>query len=108
MFPGAPEHQLTGNVAVRPVPWLETALEAVWIDQPFRINNFANTLPGDVYGVVNATLRYVRPRHEVFLAIQNLLDEEYTSQQSSAGTLLSTGENPAPPRTFVLGVRMRT
>lgn len=106
-IPGTPEHRVTLNAAYRITPWLESAADYLWVDMPFRTNNFANTLPGDIYGVVNTTLRYHRPNHEIFFTVQNLLDEEYGSFQSSIGTSISTGENPAPPRTWLVGAKIR-
>ncbi|MBI4226799.1 MAG: TonB-dependent receptor [Candidatus Omnitrophica bacterium] len=107
-IPGTPEHRITAKATYRFTPWLEGTADYLWVDTPFRINNFLNTLSGDIYGVVNATLRYRRPSHEIFLTVQNLLDEEYTSFQSSGGTDVSTGENPAPPRTWLLGAKFKT
>ncbi len=105
VIPGTPEHRVTLQAAYRFTPWLEGSADYLWVDTQFRINNFTNTLPGAAYGVTNATLRYRRPSHEVFLTVQNLLDKQYSSFQSSNGTAISTGENPAPPRTWLLGAK---
>lgn len=105
-IPGTPEHRITLMGRARLTPWLTAEADFLWIDTPFRINNFLNTLPADIYGVVNTTLRYTRPRHELFLTVQNLLDEEYTNFQASGGTDVATGENPAPPRTVLLGAKL--
>lgn len=104
-IPATPEHRVTLTGTYHLTPWLEATADYLWIDTPWRINNFLNTLPGDIYGVANATLRYVRPHHEIFFTVQNFLDEEYTNFQSSGGTQVSTGENPAPPRTWLLGAK---
>ncbi|MBI4313619.1 MAG: TonB-dependent receptor [Candidatus Omnitrophica bacterium] len=107
VIPGTPEHIITLRASYRIAPWLEAASDYRWVDTPFRINNLANTLPGDIYGVADMSLRYLRPRHEIYFTIQNFLDEEYSSFQSSSGTAVSTGENPAPPRTFLIGAKVK-
>lgn len=107
VVPGTPEHQVTARATYRVTPWLEGTVDYRWIDTQFRINNFVNTLPGSAYGVANATVRYVRPNHELFFTLQNLTNKQYSEFQSSNGTAISTGENPAPPRTFIVGSRVK-
>ena len=107
VIPGTPEHQISLNGTYHVTSWLETAADFTYVDIPYRINNFLNTLPARPYGVVNATVRYTRPNHEIYLTIQNLLDKRYSSFQASTGTAVGTGENPAPPRTFLLGTRVK-
>jgi outer membrane receptor protein involved in Fe transport len=46
-------------------------------------------------------------RHSLYFKIENLTNAEYTTFQSSNGVTASTGENPAPPITFLAGITFR-
>ncbi len=106
-LPLTPEHQASAGVHVPLTQRLSTDLSARWVGHQFRLNDFNNRFPADIYGVVDLTISYQfpkRPRPKVFFSLYNLLDEEYESFPSSTGAAVSTGENPAPPRTFGAGV----
>jgi len=107
-LPAVPEHRLTANVTVAPIPekvfvWLDWLL----VNDFFRINDFNNVTPGDNYGVLTVGARYVHKHVTVYFRIENVTNEEYTSFQSSNGVMITTGENPAPPRSFIGGVTVR-
>jgi outer membrane receptor protein involved in Fe transport len=72
----------------------------------FRINDFTNVLPGDNYGVLNLGVRFEYDACTVYATVENATNEEYTSFQSSNGVTVSTGDNPAPPMTVLVGVRI--
>lgn len=106
--PLTPMHR--GSVGLR-IPMsdrLTADFDAIWIGKQFRANNFNNQLLADKYGVVNGSLEYRLPdklkNSKLYFRLLNLLDEEYTSFQSSSGTAISTGENPSPPRTWLVGI----
>ena len=106
-IPGVPEHVVTAGLEYEALPGLFWTLDWLLVQDFFRINDFNNRLPGDNYGVLNVGVRYERWGHTVFLRIDNVTSEEYTSFQSSNGTAITTGENPAPPISFLGGYRLR-
>ncbi len=106
-IPSVPEHRLTTSLSYEPVPRLFLALDWELIQDFFRINDFNNRLPGDNYGVLDLGVRLAYDWGSVYLKIQNATNEEYTSFQSSNGTVISTGENPSPPRSFLIGLTVQ-
>jgi len=106
-IPGVPEHRLTTRLSYEPLPHLVLTLDWELVQDFFRINDFNNRLPGDNYGVLDAGVRLVYDWGSVYLTVQNVTNEEYTSFQSSNGTIISTGENPAPPTSWVTGVTVQ-
>jgi outer membrane receptor protein involved in Fe transport len=106
-LPGTPKHQLGAALSYEVLPGLVGSLDWLLVDDVFRINDFNNRLPGDNYGVLNVGLRFDREPYSVYFRIENVTNEEYTTFQSSDGVTASTGENPAPPITFLGGVTVR-
>jgi iron complex outermembrane receptor protein len=106
-IPGVPEHRLTASVSYEPVPGLFLSADWLLVQDVFRINDFQNVVPGDNYGVLHLGARLVYEQASVYFRIENVTNEEYTTFQSSSGSVVSTGENPAPPISFVGGVTVR-
>jgi outer membrane receptor protein involved in Fe transport len=116
-IPLTPMHRLTAGLRAPITDRLTADLDLVWVGKQFRTNDFNNQFLADKYGVVNGGLEYIMPKKlfprkfqskwipetKIYFQVLNLLDEEYSSFEASAGTSLSTGENPAPPRTWLVG-----
>ncbi|MBI3324617.1 MAG: TonB-dependent receptor [Candidatus Omnitrophica bacterium] len=96
-IPGTPEHRVTASVSYELVPRLFLTSDWLLVRNFFRINDFTNSLPGDKYGVLNLGVRYQWEAASLYAKIENVTNEEYTTFQSSDGSTVSTGENPAPP-----------
>ena len=66
----------------------------------------ANTDKLSRYTTVDARISYERKGHSVFLAIDNLFDEEYScyGYKTSSGTKKF---NPSPGRTLTMGVEVK-
>ena len=101
------------GMGVSPVESLWVDLDWQFVQDVFRVNDVANVLPADNYGVANLTIQYELPAlagqrasTRAYFKIQNLTNEEYVSFQSSNGHTLATGagENPMPPTTFLGGM----
>ncbi|MCM8811885.1 MAG: TonB-dependent receptor [Candidatus Omnitrophica bacterium] len=104
-IPAVPRHRVTAGVRFPIVKNLAGDLDLLWVGDQFRINDFNNRFPADIYGVVNGTLEYRLPKNtRVYCTVLNLLDEEYETAPSSIATAVSTGENPAAPRTWLIGI----
>ncbi len=103
-LPGVPEHEFGASLAYEFIPGLRASLDWQLFQDGFRINDFANGNEMDNYGALNAGLRYTYRNITAYFTIENVTDEEYTTYQSSNGTTISTGENPAPPRSYLAGV----
>ncbi|MEK7879395.1 MAG: TonB-dependent receptor, partial [candidate division NC10 bacterium] len=106
-LPGVPEHRVTANVTYEVLPKLFLSLDWLLVQDFFRINDFNNVIPGDNYGVLNLGARFEHERFSVYARIENVTNEEYTTFQSSNGLITSTGENPAPPISFLLGLTLK-
>ncbi len=105
-LPAVPDHAFSLYTQYDPINNLELWMNWELIADFFRINDFANRLPGDNYGVLDVGIRYTYRWATTYITVENATDEEYTRFQSSNGTLISTGENPMPPRTYLAGVRV--
>lgn len=107
VLPITPEHRATAFITYHVTPQWSVRLDGLLVSDQFRVNDFFNRLPADNYGVVDLHVRYERPSWSGFFTVQNLLNEEYVTFQSSTGTAISTGENPAPPTTWLAGVTIK-
>ena len=103
-IPGVFEHQFTTRVDYTVLPGLSMYLDWNVVRNGFRINDFANALPMHNYETLDVGLSYTWRNVMVHFRIENVTNEEYTTFQSSSGTSISTGENPAPPRSYFAGV----
>ena len=106
-IPGVPEHRVTTSLSYEPIPRLFLTLDWELVQDFFRINDFNNRLPGDNYGVLDLGVRLAYDWGSWYVKLQNATNEEYTSFQSSNGTVISTGENPAPPISFLIGMTVQ-
>lgn len=106
-LPGTPKNRVTASLAYEPVPGLIGSLDWVWVRNFFRINDFNNSLPGDDYGVLNLGLRFVFDNFTVYFKVENAANQEYTTFQSSNGVATVTGENPAPPTSWLGGITIK-
>jgi len=106
-LPAVPQDRFAADLTYEPLPHLFCSIDWLAVHGFFRINDFNNTLPGRDYGVVNLNVRFVHDHVIVYGKIENLLNEEYSSFQSSNGVTASTGENPAPPTSFLLGLTLK-
>ena len=64
-------------------------------------------MPGHSYGVLDLGVQFVYETYSVYFKVFNATNAEYTSFQSSNGLAISTGENPAPPTSFLCGITLR-
>ena len=103
-IPATPRHRATGGVSCPLTEKLSGKVDFLWVGRQFRVNDFYNKFSAKPYGVVNSALEYRFAKVKAYLKVLNLLDKEYESFPSSSGTAVSTGENPAPPRTWLAGV----
>ena len=107
VIPGTPEYQLNAGLTYELLRGLRVGLDWQLVSTQFRINDLFNQFPADNYGVLNVTARYDQSWYSMYLTINNITNEEYGTFQSSAGTAIGTGENPAPPTNWVAGVALR-
>ena len=106
-IPGTPEHRVTAGLAYEPIPRLSCTLDWIYVRDFFRINDFANALPGHGYGTLDAGVELLYDHYSIYLKVFNATNTEYSSFQSSNGLAISTGDNPAPPASFLIGMKLR-
>lgn len=107
-IPSVPDHAFSLFTEYQP-EWMRGG--AIWfhwelVADFFRINDFSNQLPGDNYGVLDMGMRYTYDWATFYITVENVTDEEYTKFQSSTGNVISTGENPMPPRSYLAGMQI--
>jgi outer membrane receptor protein involved in Fe transport len=106
-LPITPEHRATTSLTYHVTSAWSVRLDGLLVSDQFRVNDFLNRFPADNYGVVDLHVRYERPSWDGFFTVQNLLNEEYSTFQSSTGVAVATGENPAPPTAWLAGITIR-
>ena len=106
-IPGTPAHRVTASLTYEPIPHLSCTMDWVYVRDFFRINDFANKLPGHRYGVLDLGVQFAYETYTVYFKVLNATNAEYTSFQSSNGLAISTGENPSPPTAFLGGITLR-
>lgn len=105
-LPLTPEHRGTLGVSIQPAPQATVWADWVLVSTQFRVNDFFNRLPADNYGYLNVGVRYTVNPWTAYVTVNNATNEEYGTFQSSNGTTISTGENPAPPMHVIGGLRL--
>lgn len=106
-IPITPEHTLKTGLSWKPLKGLTTSFDWVIVSRQFRVNDFNNIMPADNYGYLNLGAQYEKADYNIYLKVQNLTNEEYITFQSSNGTTVAGGENPAPPVNFVAGIEYK-
>ena len=107
VLPGTPEYLLNAGLSYEVVKGLRASLDWQLVSTQFRFNDLRNALPADNYGVLNLRVRYDRDWYSVYLTVNNATGEEYGVFQSSTGSSIGTGELPAPPTNWILGLVLR-
>ena len=99
-LPLVPLWQLTGGIDFHFNDSWSVRLENLKIKEQTAINDLQNNLPTNDYFLINGSVRYQKDDLGLFLAINNLTDEEYETYPTSSGGVIF--RNPAP------GISLRT
>ena len=106
-FPGVPEHQATLGVQKTFGSRVQLGLNGTYVGERRFISDFENNQDKlDDYFYLTSKLSYLLDQGSVYLAVNNLLDEEY----SEYGVLSMSGERafyPSPEINFVAGIDFR-
>lgn len=106
-FPGVPEHQATLGIQKTFGNRIQLGLNGTYVGERRFISDFANNQDKlEDYFYLTSKLSYLLEQGSVYLAVHNLLDEEY----SEYGVLSMSGERafyPSPELNFVAGVNLR-
>ncbi len=103
-IPLVPRHRGTAGVRVPVVRNLSASVDLLLVGKQFRVNDFNNLFQASGYSVLDGTLEYKFPKVKAYFKVLNMLDQEYEASPASNGTNITTGVNPALPRTWVSGV----
>ncbi len=104
-IPLVPESKWSAGFVAEPIPGLKVSGEATGIYSQFALNDFNNIFPAQDYWVAGGRVSYGQKGWEVFVRVENLLDEEYNNFTTSDGETL-VNLNPAPTRYFEAGFKM--
>ena len=106
-FPGVPEHQATLGVQKTFDNRVQLGLNGTYVGKRRFISDFDNNQDKlDDYFYLTSKLSYLLDQGSVYIAVNNLLDEEY----SEYGVLSMSGERafyPSPEINFVAGIDFR-
>ena len=106
-FPGVPEHQGTLSVQKTFASRIQLGLNGTYVGERRFISDFENKQGKlEDYFYLTSKLSYLLDQGSVYVAVNNLLDEEY----SEYGVLSMSGERafyPSPEINFIVGAEFR-
>ena len=77
----------------------------LFVFSQYRLNDFNNTMKAKDYNVLNLKLQYKKNNFTGYICVNNLLNKKHSTFQASNGYTVASGENPAPERNVVVGVK---
>lgn len=99
-LPLVPKWQISAGIDFKFNDFWSARVEGLGIAKQTPINDLQNELPKNGYFISNASVRYDRENLGLFLAVNNLSDEDYETYPTSSGGIAY--KNPAP------GIGVRT
>jgi iron complex outermembrane receptor protein len=106
-LPLVPQHLIAGGAAWIPVPWFRWSLDVVHAHQQTILNDLNNVFGPNRYSILNTRLTWIPCKWgQVYVAINNMLDDRYETFPSSNG-VLTRRYNPALPINFQAGFSLK-
>ena len=99
-MPHCPEWRLSSGIRYEHPVGLICTLGVNWVDEQHANNKNTYDIPG--YVVWNTRLDYEKDWWSVYLAVNNLFDEDYYEQRTSSGSIY-----PSPGQTFMGGMKIK-
>ncbi|MBL7156851.1 MAG: TonB-dependent receptor [Candidatus Omnitrophica bacterium] len=107
-IPLAPKHQFSAGINYNFIDKVHLGYIANYIGERWFINDLKNDQPKlKPYLTHNIKLSYKDFGWEIFAALNNISDEEYSEYGSLDSTLTKPGYYPSPRRNFLIGVSCR-
>lgn len=104
--PLVPESKWSAGFAAEPFEGLQISGEATGVYEQFALNDFNNIFPAQDYWIAGGRISYGKKNWEVFVRVENLLGEEYTTFTTSNGET-TVNLNPAPTSYWEGGVKIQ-
>ncbi len=106
--PMVPKYQTNMGMTVGVFDRWEFSLIGRYVGSRFVINDTANaTAPIKPYATMDGKIAYNKDPFEIYLAINNMLDEQYYSYVSKSTSSTTRAYYPAPERNFTMGVNVK-
>ena len=103
--PNVPRHQASVDLVWRPRGGLTLALNGIYVGERYLESDFANDFEQqDSYTVVNAKVKYNWQKYTVFLDLNNVFNEKYSSYGVLGTFPVEPAFFPAPELNFLAGI----
>jgi iron complex outermembrane receptor protein len=107
-IPMAPRYQVTSGLTAGFLKYFNASLMGHYVGSRFAINDTANsTAPVKPYYVLDSKFSFEHDNLEVFVGINNMADELYSSYVSKSTFSSTKSYFPAPERNYSFGVNMK-
>jgi len=107
-IPLTPRHQASAGLVTRFWGFYNASLIGRYVGSRFAINDTGNTTsPSKPYAVLDAKVSYERDQLEVFLALNNILDNQYSPYVVKSAFSNAKDLYPAPEFNMTLGVNVK-
>jgi len=108
LIPMVPTHEASQAIILRIFRHYDISLTEKYVGSRFAINDVQNsTSPVKPYAVLDAKIAYKREYFEVFAAVNNLLDRQYSNYVSKSTFSSTKSYFPSPERNFRVGVDIK-
>ena len=102
-IPLVPENKYTAQMDYKVSDSFDFGIDWLGVNKQFALNDFNNIFPVGSYNVFNSKLSFKRGDFNAYLSARNLFNEKYSSFVTSNGVDV-IGYNPAPERSYIIGV----
>ena len=107
-IPMTPHQQATAGITSKFMKYYNMSLIGKYTGSRFAINDTLNvTSPAKPYYVMDLRLAYERDLIEIYLNVNNILNEQYSSYVVKSTTSTVKDEFPAPETNFTAGVNLK-
>lgn len=107
-IPLAPHHQVSSGVTAKFMKNYNLSLIGKYTGSRFAINDTLNvTPPAKPYYVTDLRLAYERDVMEIYLNVNNILNEKYSPYVVKSTTSTVKSEYPAPEANFTIGANLK-
>ncbi len=107
-IPMVPMHEASQGITAQFLKYYNLTLTERYVGSRFAINDVENvTSPVKPYNVLDGKIAYKRDSYDIYIAVNNILDKQYSTYVAKSTTSTSKSYFPAPERNYSVGVDLK-